>query len=241
MIDELLVNDIARLNRITEPSQVRSLHGIIDLAVLNVPGCEAATLTIWRGSVHDHVAGSHPDVVRLVETQLHLGEGPVLDALRTREAVSCRDILSDHRWPRFRTAALRTGVRSMLAQVEPVGELVLTFTLWSVRANAFRDDEPTIGSLLAAQARTTVGNVARFELVQRTATQLQEAVASRSVIDQAKGVLMQALGCDAEAAFQRMRQESQRSNIKVVDVARQVLEAAADPAGDNRRLRPDAE
>jgi AmiR/NasT family two-component response regulator len=65
---------------------------------------------------------------------------------------------------------------------------------------------------------------------QRVATQLKDSVAARAVTDQAKGILMHALGCDADEALKYLRRESQRRHIKVTDVAARVIATYA-PAG----------
>ena len=59
----------------------------------------------------------------------------------------------------------------------------------------------------------------------RAAHQLRDAAESRAVVDQAKGVLMHALGCSAEEALQRMRQVSQARNLKVTEVATRIIDS----------------
>jgi AmiR/NasT family two-component response regulator len=68
-------------------------------------------------------------------------------------------------------------------------------------------------------------NATAYDQAQRTASQLKDAVVARSVVDQAKGILMHALGCDADDALQRLRQESQRRHVKVTEVAGEVVAA----------------
>ena len=70
-----------------------------------------------------------------------------------------------------------------------------------------------------------IANASAYGEAQLMASQLKDAVVARSVVDQAKGILMHALSCDAEEALRRMRKESQRGHIKVTEVARRVLAA----------------
>jgi AmiR/NasT family two-component response regulator len=78
---------------------------------------------------------------------------------------------------------------------------------------------------LAAFGGAMLTNATAYGQAQRTASQLKDAVVARSVVDQAKGVLMHALGCDADDALRRLRQESQRRHVKVTEVAAGVVAA----------------
>ena len=78
---------------------------------------------------------------------------------------------------------------------------------------------------LAAFGSAMLTNATAYGQAQRTASQLQDAVVARSVVDQAKGILMHALGCNADDALRRLRQESQRRHVKVTEVAAEVVAA----------------
>jgi AmiR/NasT family two-component response regulator len=76
-----------------------------------------------------------------------------------------------------------------------------------------------------------VGAVSDYDDSRRVAAQLRDAADSRAVVDQAKGILMHALGCTADEALERMREVSQRSNLRATEVARRVIDAYARPGG----------
>ncbi|MFD0852120.1 ANTAR domain-containing response regulator, partial [Actinomadura adrarensis] len=80
-----------------------------------------------------------------------------------------------------------------------------------------------LASLLVAQSSNAVSNSLQYDSVQRTAVQLQEAVEARAVVDQAKGILMHALGCDAEEAFAEMRRISQTRHVKLTALAQRIV------------------
>jgi AmiR/NasT family two-component response regulator len=82
-----------------------------------------------------------------------------------------------------------------------------------------------MADMLAAFGGAMLANATAYSQAQRTASQLKDAVAARSVVDQAKGVLMHALGCDADEALRRLRRESQRRHVKVTEVAGEVIAA----------------
>ena len=96
-------------------------------------------------------------------------------------------------------------------------------TLYGVRPRSLHPERLPLASLLAAFGAASVAGAARYTDAQRTASQLQDAVAARAVVDQARGILMHALGCHADDAFDRMRRISQTHHIKLTQVARRII------------------
>ncbi len=95
-----------------------------------------------------------------------------------------------------------------------------------------------LASMLAAFGAAGVANASRYGDAQRTASQLQGAVAARAVVDQAKGILMHALRCDADEAFERLRHISQTQHIKLTEVARRLVETGvAEPSAPEDTVR----
>jgi hypothetical protein len=95
-----------------------------------------------------------------------------------------------------------------------------------------------VASTLSAFGGVVLANASAYDDAQREALQLKDAVASRAVVDQAKGIMMHALGCDAAEALDRMRRVSQRRHIKVTDVAGQIVEAHDDGLPERPRGAP---
>ncbi len=124
----------------------------------------------------------------------------------------------------------------------PRGALVLS--LFGVRPGVLDAESRPMADMLAAFGGAMLTNATAYGQAQRTASQLKDAVVARSVVDQAKGILMHALGCDAEDALRRLRQESQRRHVKVTEVAAEVVAAyggeepkLGGPSGRARVLR----
>ena len=177
------------------------------------------------------MAASHPDLAALTSLQIETGSGPTLDAVRTGEPRGCADTLAEDRWPEFAAAALSRGVRCCVSLVHEFSGMAVTLTLYGVRPRSLDPEQLPLASLLAAFGAASVANASRFGDVQRTASQLQEAVQARAVVDQAMGILMHALGCHADDAFDTMRRVSQTQHIKLTEVARRVIETGGiDPA-----------
>lgn len=224
MLTERIAQDLASIGRLVDMSPERSLHAVTEIATRGVPGCAGATVAAWRDGQPAEVATSHPGLDALLVVQWQWQEGPVVVSQRGRRPILVRDTMREWRWPRFAAAAVRLGVRSTLVLPLEVEGSFATFGLYGVRAHAFDDRSVApLASLLAAQLAVVLRNVGEYEDVTRAATQMRQALSSRAEIDQAKGIIMHALGCDADEAFDELRRVSQRSQLKVAEVARQLI------------------
>jgi ANTAR domain len=222
---EQLGHEAAELLSLTNGGEARSLNKLAELAAWQVPACSGAHAAVWRDGEVISAAATHPDLAELADLQLRIGRGPLVEAADTGTAVSCLDTLDDARWPDFAEAALRRGVRCSVHLVRALPRGALVLSLFGVRPGVLDAESIPIADMLAAFGGAMLTNATAYDQAQRTASQLQDAVISRSVVDQAKGILMHALGCDADDALQRLRQESQRRHIKVTEVAGEVVAA----------------
>ncbi|WMM72035.1 GAF and ANTAR domain-containing protein [Rhodococcus pyridinivorans] len=131
--------------------------------------------------------------------------------------------MHDDRWPAFASRAARLGARSMLAvPLYTTDDTIGALDLHSSQAGAFDDGSVDIASTLATHAAFDAVAAVREE-------QFRAALASRDVIGQAKGVLMERFGIDAESAFGMLRRLSQERNQLVRDLAVEVVETARPP------------
>jgi hypothetical protein len=178
---------------------------------------------VWRDGEVISAAATHPDLAELADRQLKAGRGPIVAAMETGTAVSCPDTLDESRWPDYAAAALRCGVRCSVHLVRELPRGALVLSLFGARPGVLDADSDPIADMLAAFGGAVLTNVTAYNQAQRTASQLKDAVVARSVVDQAKGILMHALGCDAADALQRLRRESQRRHVKVTVVASEVV------------------
>lgn len=177
----------------------------------------------------------HPDVVELVELQSQ--EGPGLDAYHRGEAVASDDLAHAGRtWPRFAPTAVGAGYGSVYAlpmrlREQRIGAVVLLRT----RAGAMDADDAAIAQALADVA--TIGMVQhRVHAQQELLTgQLQNALNSRVVIEQAKGVLAERRSLFMEQAFEELRTFARSHNRRLSDVAYAVVQNAPDVIALTRR------
>jgi hypothetical protein len=192
---------------------------------------------LWRDGEPVVFAASHPSLPELIEVQVSSGRGPVLDALGGGEPVCCSDTLEENRWPEYASAALRLGVRCSLSLAYRLGADVVSLSLFGARPSTLEADSIAVAERLVALGGEVMGVASGYGEARRTARQLRDAAESRAVVDQAKGIMMHALGCGADEALQRMRQVSQARNVKVTEVAELIIGSrGAEGLGTLRQL-----
>ncbi|WP_250562773.1 GAF and ANTAR domain-containing protein [Sphaerisporangium fuscum] len=221
MFGPALARDLAALGRVHEGTSTESvLRGITEAVAVGVPGCAGGTVELRREERIMLVA-SHSDLITLVDREQALGEGPSAEALASGRSVLVPDLLVDPRWPRYAATAVTHGVRSTLVLPIRIDGATLVLGLYAVRPGAFAGGQvDALATLLTEQLTVALANISDYDDVLTDAAQLQEALAGRAVIDQAKGIIMHASGCSAEAAFDELRRLSQHHQVKVADLAR---------------------
>ena len=203
-----------------------TLQKICDLAVETIDGCDHAGISFLKGKTVETPAASD-DVPRVVDgIQYETGEGPCLDAIREAEVFESGDLGREDRWPNFASRAQReTGVTSMLSfRLFVEGDTLGALNLYSKAADAFDERSRTVGLVFAAHAAVALSSAMHDE-------QMEEALQSRDLIGQAKGILMAREGITADQAFDMLRRASQRLNVKLRDVAGGIVERSGAPAG----------
>lgn len=218
--------------------EARSLSKLAEMAVRQVPGCAAVHATIWRDGELAAVSASHPDPAELADLEIRTGLGPLTTAVSDGKPVSCSDTLHEERWPQWSEEALRRGVRSSVHLVRQSPPMTLVLALFGTRPGSLETDGVPMAEMLARFGSMVFANSLAYGEAQRTATQLKDSVAARALSDQAKGILMHALGCDAEAALKYLRRESQRRHLKVTEVAARVIETYATPGAPSGKGKP---
>jgi hypothetical protein len=186
------------------------------------------------------VASSSERMAALELIEIQREEGPCLDCWRTGEAVRADDLeAAIRRWPRFVTAALRVGFRSVYAlplrlRTDRIGAL----NLFAERPIGLSEDDAALGQALADVA--TIGILHERSLRERSVIneQLQGALDSRVAIEQAKGMVAEQSGNDVDAAFTVIRKYARDHNTKLTDVAVRIItrELHAGDLGAARRL-----
>jgi GAF domain-containing protein len=183
-------------------------------------GCDDAGVILTHSRRHLETLAATSDAARRAhEIQLELDEGPCLDAIEHVEAIfHVPDTAIEPRWPRWGKAVVELGYRSTLSV--PLATRTRRFgslNVYSRLTNAFDEDDMAVVALLARHASASLAATQNIE-------GLRKAVDARKLIGVAIGLLMERYGLDADRAFDVLRRLSQAENVKLREIARQVVE-----------------
>jgi GAF domain-containing protein len=207
----------------------RLLHRMATLVRGAVPGADWVSITIGSPLQPQRLSSDSIEAQAFDGQQVQAGEGPCLDAYRSGTVVSSGDVTADPRWPALARIARSGAVRSVLAlPVHEDGATTGAVNVFSREPGRFGQSGRRIGELATAAVASVLQTVAERESVRQLADNLEKALNSRAVIDQAKGVVMARLGGNAEDAFARMVSLSSRLNVKVRDLATLIVEGHID-------------
>lgn len=194
------------------------------IAVRAVPHAEGASVTTFPEGRPAAVA-SDDWAQSLDELQFEQHEGPCLDAYRTGNGFRVRDFATDPRWPSYAEHAVKHGARSMMSlPLTAQGSVVGALNLYSRTVDVFDADAASVAEIVAGHVGLASQVSAAFFRHRDLADQLSEAMQSRAIIEQAKGVLMGDRRCDADTAFGILREMSQHSHQKLRDVAKDIVD-----------------
>ena len=208
-----ILSDLARSLQ-NEHSLNDTLHGIVVAAVQTVPGSQYAGLTVVEARRAVETQAATDELVHKVDqAQYETGQGPCLDAVYEQHTVRLTDTASEDRWPLFTRRAAELGIRSMLSfQLYVTQGNLGALNLYSAHRDAFDDESEDVGLLFAAHAAVAMAGARRNE-------HLARALSMRDLIGQAKGILMERHKLTADQAFALLVRASQRTNIKLGDIA----------------------
>jgi GAF domain-containing protein len=211
---------------VTEAPLPELMQRISETAKSAIEPVAEASVTFTRGDSKGWTAATTgPLATELDEAQYALGHGPCMDAGSGAEIMLVRDFQSDDRWPDYAPIAFEAGARSSLSVPLPVQQHVIAaLNLYSTEVDAFSDDDVAVAVEIAAAAAVAVTNATLYESAAELAAQLQEAMTSRAVIEQAKGVLVATTRCTPERAFDILVKASQRENRKLREIARDLVD-----------------
>ncbi len=216
------------------------LTRVVNTTVNAIPDADAVTITVLSGQAPRTAAYTDSAVLTLDRQQYATGQGPCLLAADSRRTVRVEMDHQPSRWPQFISAARQQGVRASLSAPlladapEQNGneQLVGSLNIYSRSACAFDSFDEAIISLYTIAASQAITNARRWQHARETVTQLEQALTSRTDIDQAKGVLRALHGYTADQAFDALVRQSQRRNIKLHTIARELLASLATASPD---------
>lgn len=186
------------------------VHAALDL----IPHVAEASVSLVMGRRSVQSRAASGELPRRIDAlQSASGEGPCVDAAYGQRIVRVPDMSGEDRWPKFAHAAADAGARSMLSfQLFVKGDNMGALNLYGDDVNVFDEESEQVGLLVAAHAAVAFSDT-------REISQLNQAMGTRDLIGQAKGILMERFRIDSQQAFQILARASSESNMKLRDVA----------------------
>ena len=192
-------------------------------AVLEVDG---AGVMLEDAEGHLRFVSASDELVRAIEAlQIELGEGPCRHAYDTGEVTLIPDLDEDARFPAFSPRARSAGMASVQSYpLRTDNQCVGALNVYSRTPTSFGDDVAEVGQLLADMCTTYIVNARALTDSYKVAGQLQRALDSRVIIEQAKGKLSEQLALSVSDAFDVMRTFARNNGRRLHDVAAEVVE-----------------
>ena len=227
------IQTLLRLFAAEEPLE-EVLRRIAATAAGAIPHADAVSITVLSEPEPHTVATPRSGCCPRDRGQYASGKGPCPEAATLGTPV--RTSIDPHlrRWPEFLATAEHDGVRATLSvpliveELDPsrtgTGALVGSLNVYSRTAAAFDSFDEELMTVYTTAASHAISNAQRWQRARDTTTQLQQALISRAVIDQAKGALRWQHGYTAEKAFAALVERSQRRNVKLHLIAQEVLQ-----------------
>lgn len=225
-----VASELAEITRlVTDDDFGTTMAKFVDRIVQTVPGCDDALITV-RSSTG----------VETVHSSRDLGfdpliPGPIVEAVTFREPRQLGDAVADQRWPAFSTKYVNAGYRSCLTiPLSTRGDDSAVLSLLSHQPDQFGESSYDIVLLLTLHAGVAFDNTSLYNDSRELVGQLRTALRTRSLVGRAQGLLMRHFGEDSDKAFDRLKRASQNQNVKLRDLADQLV--AAHESGDFDRL-----
>ena len=223
---DALAKSVARLEGV-DPVDT-GLDAALELAVAEnarLFGVDGAGLMLvdGDGALRSSTASDRPGAM-LESLQEQFGEGPCVDAFLKDGPVLADDLGADPRWPSVGPLAAGHGVRAVLGvpidlRDGPMG----TLNVYAAHPRGWDDSEVAAIQAYTRVIASLLRSAVQAHVSGRAATQLQHALDSRSLIEQAKGVLMERRGLDQQAAFELLRSRARSTRRRLQDVARETV------------------
>jgi GAF domain-containing protein len=204
------------------------LQRVCEQVTRAVPGVDHATVTTLRDGRPGTPAATGEVVAELDATQYRTGQGPCLAAAQERKLVRASIDTARDLWPEFAAEAATAGMGSFLAAPITIdGEHVGAINCYSADEWGYADLDEQLLELFTSVAETAIRGFLRYSRARDLARNLEAALETRAVIDQAKGIIMAVRRIDADQAFAVLVHQSQKENVKLRDLATRFIAGLA--------------
>src|SRR3954467_3261141 len=210
------------------------LQTVADLAKTVMPGSPEASVSLLVEDRPSTVASTGRLATDLDERQYDRDHGPCLHAARTGELTEIVDMRTDSRWPDYLPRAVERGNLSSLSiplAIDEDEQVTGALNIYARVPHAFDADSRTAAIRFGSYATVAAGNLHAYQSARDRADNLQAALETRAVIDQAKGILMDRHKLTADQAFRVLAQMSMKSNRKLHAIADDLVNTGELPRG----------
>jgi GAF domain-containing protein len=202
-----------------------TLERVAELAKQTIPGAADVSVTLLQDGQVASVAFTGSLSVQLDERQYEAGFGPCMDAAVSGGVIAIPDTADSPIYPDFARVAARKGIRHTLSVGLPVARQTIgALNIYATDETPFDEATQDLAAAFASYAAVAVANAGVYATTATLAANLQRALDSRAIIDQAKGILMARHGLSADAAFDRLAKQSQDTQRKLRDIAADLVD-----------------
>lgn len=205
------------------------LHDLLQrltlLARHTVRHSQSVSITVVQDGRYRTSNSTGPEPLALDEAQYREGDGPCLEAIRSRRQLAVTVEERPDRWPRFHDEARHAGVTGTLSTplVRCPDDVVGALNIYAGEDGGFSPDDRRTADLMGEIVATLVGRSLALRSSSQLNEQLRQAVATREIIGEAKGILMVSQSCTRDEAFDILRRASQRENRKLRELAEELV------------------
>src|SRR3954452_24047844 len=209
---------LAELDAIVASAQTLEmvLEDLVGLARDRISGADEVSMTLIDGGPPSTVASTGSLATEMDERQYDAGWGPCLDCIAAGQLLAVDDAASETRWPQFADKAREIGMGSSLSAPLPTQQhRGGALNIYATAPHAFGDPSRELAQSLAAHTALALAHTYRYTSATQQAETLREAMRTRAVIEQAKGIIMVARQCSDDDAFDILVRLSQTRHLKL--------------------------
>jgi len=201
------------------------LQRVVLLARHSVGRAHSVSITVPDGEGYRTTNSTEDEALAIDEAQYAGGRGPCLEALREAHQVHAIVGGEGDRWPMVDELAMQYGVTAVLSTplIERSPGAIGSLNIYCHQDGAFTEDDLRTAEMLGAHAAILLDNALELKGAAKLNDQLREALASREIIGEAKGIIMERQSCSRDEAFDILRRASQRENRKLRDLAEELV------------------
>jgi GAF domain-containing protein len=205
----------------------QTLARVAELAKQTIHGATDVSVTLLHDTEVASVAFAGSLAAQLDERQYEAGFGPCVDAALSGTTIAIEDTADSPTYPDFARLARRHGITHTLSTGLPVQRRTIgALNIYGTGEGAFDDTTRELATAFASYAAVALANADLYASTAHLAANLQRALDSRAVIDQAKGILMRDHRISPDAAFDLLVERSSSGNRKLRDIAQDIVDDA---------------